>query len=402
MGGLRLLAVALTCCWWPPGSQGKTLRGSFSSAAARDSQGQSIGHFEFHGSVAGSLPHRSFPEPRDAFIASPTVAAPQTLVSALPGLVVPKLVDTFFFHCPGDHALLCVRINNIAVAVGKEAKLYLFQAQEWLKLQESGHGYSCSEKLSKAQLTMTVNQTEHNLTVSQIPYPQTWHVFYADKYTCKEDSENSQVEDIPFEMMLLNPDAEGNPYDHFSAGESGLHEFFFLLVLVYFVIACIYAQSLWQAIKKGGPMHMVLKVLTTALLLQAGSAFANYIHFSSYSKDGIGVPFMGSLAEFFDIASQIQMLYLLLSLCMGWTMVRMKKSQSRPLQWDSTPASTGIAVFIVITQVITVGVILCQAVSMVILYRLFLSHSLYWEVSSLSSVTLPLTVSSGHKSRPHF
>lgn len=52
----------------------------------------------------------------------------------------------------------------------------------------------------------------------------------------------------------------------------------------------------------------------------------------------------------FDIASQIQMLYLLLSLCMGWTIVRMKKSQSRPLQWDSTPASTGIAVFIVITQ----------------------------------------------------
>ncbi|XP_051016983.1 integral membrane protein GPR180-like [Acomys russatus] len=44
------------------------------------------------------------------------------------------------------------------------------------------------------------------------------------------------------------------------------------------------------------------------------------------------------------------MLYLLLSLCMGWTVVRMRKSQSRPLQWDSTPASTGIAVFIVVTQ----------------------------------------------------
>lgn len=66
-----------------------------------------------------------------------------------------------------------------------------------------------------------MNQTEHNLTVSQIPYPQTWHVFYADKYTCTDDNENSQVEDIPFEMMLLNPDAEGNPLDHFSAGESG-------------------------------------------------------------------------------------------------------------------------------------------------------------------------------------
>ncbi|XP_049634663.1 integral membrane protein GPR180 [Suncus etruscus] len=440
MGALRLLAVALTCyCWWPPGSQGKTLRGSFSSAAARDAQGQSIGLFEFH----------------------------------------------------GDHALLCVRINNPAVAVEKEAKLYLYQAQEWLKLQENSKRYSCSEALSKAQITMTLNQTEHNLTVSQIPHPQMWHVFYADRLTCQANNGNALMEDIPFEMMLLNPDAEGNPYDHFSAGESGLHEFFFLLVLVYFVIACIYAQSLWQAIRKGGPMHGILKVLTTALLLQACSALANYVHFSRYSKDGTGVPLIGTLAELFDIASQIQMLYLLLSLCVGWTIVRMKKSQSRPLQWDSTPASTGIAVFIVITQsilllweqfeessphsyhshhlarilliilrvslafsfgcglyqiisverstlkrefyitfakgcilwflchpglacisvvfsdyqrdkFITMGVILCQSVSMVILYRLFLSHSLYWEVSSLSSVTLPLTISSGHKSRPHF
>ncbi|GAB1299175.1 Integral membrane protein GPR180 [Apodemus speciosus] len=433
MGGLRLLAVALTCsCWWPQGCQGKTLRGSFSSAAARDAQGQSIGHFEFHG------------------------------------------------------------INNVAVAVGKEARLYLFQAQEWLKLQGSSPGHSCSERLARAQLTVTVNQTEHNLTVSQLPAPQTWHVFYADRYTCTDDAERPPVEDIPFEMVLLNPDAEGNPLDHFSARESGLHEFFFLLVLVYFVAACIYAQALWQAMRKGGPMHTILKALSTALLLQAASALANYTHFARYSRDGVGVPLMGSLAEVFDIASQIQMLYLLLSLCMGWTIVRMKKSQSRPLQWDSTPASTGIAVFIVITQsilllweqfedtshhsshshhslagllliilriclalslgcglyqiiamerstlkrefyitfakgcilwflcqpalaciavlfkdyqrdkVITVGVILCQAVSMVILYRLFLSHSLYWEVSSLSSVTLPLTISSAHKGRPHF
>jgi hypothetical protein len=68
---------------------------------------------------------------------------------------------------------------------------------------------------------VTVNQTEHNLTVSQIPSPQMWHVFYADKYTCREEKESSQEEDIPFEVVLLNPDAEGNPFDHFSARESG-------------------------------------------------------------------------------------------------------------------------------------------------------------------------------------
>ncbi|KAJ6660874.1 hypothetical protein lerEdw1_017031, partial [Lerista edwardsae] len=358
------------------------------------------------------------------------------------------------------------RINNVATAVEKEARLHLFQAQEWLRLQESSQDYSCTEKLSEAQLTLSMNFTEQNLTVSQVPYPDTWYVFYADKFTCAENYENTGSEDVQFEMVLLNPDAEGNPLDHFSAGESGLHEFFFLLVLAYFVAACIYAQSLWQTMKKGGPMHTVLKVLSTVLLLQAASAFANYLHFSRYSKNGVGSPFMGSLAELCDIVSQMQMLYLLLSLCMGWTVGRMKKSQSKPLQWDSTPTSTAIAVVVVVTQsilliweqfedtnhhsyhshqslagglligsriclalslgcglyqiirierstlkrefyitftkIITIGVILCQLFSIVLLYRLFVSHSLYWEVSSLSSVTLPLTVASGHKSRHHF
>ncbi|XP_026524766.1 integral membrane protein GPR180 [Notechis scutatus] len=427
-------------CAWMRGAQAKTVHGGFSSATARARAGQVVARFQFR----------------------------------------------------GDCALLYVRINNVATAVGKEAKLHLFQAQEWLKLQESQQDYSCKEKLAKAQLIMNVNSTEQNITVSQIPYPDTWYVFYVDKFTCVETYEDSESEDIPFEMVLLNPDTERNPLDHFSAGESGLHEFFFLLVLGYFVAACIYAQSLWQTIKKGGPMHTVLKVLSVVLLLQAASALANYLHFSSYSKNGVGLPFMGSLAELCDIISQVQMLYLLLSLCMGWAIGRMKKSQSKPLQWDSSPASTAIAITAVVTQsilliweqledtnhhsyhshqslagalllglriclavllgcglyqiirierstlkrefyitftkgcilwflchptlvtislmfrdyqrekIITMGVILCQLFSMVLLYRLFVSHSLYWEVSSLSSVTLPLTVASGHKSRHHF
>ena len=45
---------------------------------------------------------------------------------------------------------------------------------------------------------------------------------------------------------------------------------------------------------------------------------------------------------------------------------------------------------LVMVQVVTVGVTLVQAVSMGLLSRLFLSRSLYWEVSTLSSTTLPL------------
>ncbi|XP_034614158.1 integral membrane protein GPR180 isoform X2 [Trachemys scripta elegans] len=369
---LWLLCLAVgSSRWWLRGAQGKTLRGRFSSAGGG---AQPAARFQFH----------------------------------------------------GDHAVLYIRINNVAAAVEKEARLHLFQAQEWLKLQDSTQDHSCGEKLSKAQLTVL------------LPRPKLQPIY-----------------------KLHSTESAGNPTKmNTSAYESH------------------------RAKSDSDPDSISRNV--------AGSAFANYLHFSSYAKDGIGAPFMGSLAELCDIVCQIQMLYLLLSLCMGWMIGRMKKSQSRPLQWDSTPASTGIAVVVVVTQsilliweqfedtnhhsyhshhslasglliglrvclslslacglyqiirverstlkrefyitfakgcilwflchpglatisvlfrdyqrekVITIGVILCQSVSIVILYRLFLSHSLYWEVSSLSSVTLPLTVASGHKSRHYF
>ncbi|XP_075446976.1 integral membrane protein GPR180 isoform X2 [Ascaphus truei] len=319
-------------------------------------------------------------------------------------------IVTFVFH--GDQAVLRVRISDVAAAVGKEATLCLYREEEWLKMQGSVEEYSCPERLSLAQVSLHLNQTDYNYTLPQMVYPKAWHTIYVDKYTCLVSYEDTNSDYMAFQVTLLNPDAAGNPFDHFGADES----------------VC-------------------------------------------------------------DIASEVQMLYLLLSLCMGWTLSRRKKSQGRPLQWDSTPTSTGIAVVAVTAQVIllvwelfedtfhhsyhahlslagtllialkmclavssacglhqiitverstmkrefyitfakgcflwflchpclvaisfmfeeyqrekiiTVGVILSQSVSMIMLYRLFLSHSLYWEVSSLSSLTLPLTVSSGHRSR---
>uniref|UniRef100_A0AAQ5Z3X3 GPR180/TMEM145 transmembrane domain-containing protein n=1 Tax=Amphiprion ocellaris TaxID=80972 RepID=A0AAQ5Z3X3_AMPOC len=242
--------------------------------------------------------------------------------------------------------------------------------------------------------------------------------------------------DLTFTVLLFNADSAGNPLEHFSAEEAGLHSFYFLLLLAYFIACCIYVQPLYQALRKGGPMHTVLKVLTTALALQGCSALCNYIHLARYSRDGVGLPLMGSLSGTW--LSQVSMLYMLLSLCMGWTLSRGRKPQSRPLQWEHSPASTAVAVSPVQVRhpeerllpqgcflwflchprphphvhrlqrapereglkVVTIGVILCQSISMVILYQLFLSRSLYWEVSSLSSVSLPLTMSrTNHRGR---
>ncbi|XP_029942405.1 integral membrane protein GPR180 [Salarias fasciatus] len=384
------------------------------------------------------------------------------------------------FMYQGDNGLLVCRMDNPPLAVEKESRLLLYQ-----DMDSDLDNLSCSERHAKADFTMSLSRDEHNFTIPRQSLPTLWQVLYADRYTCQDSATIAAHADLGFTALLFNPDSAGNPLDHFSAEEAGLHSFYFLLLLAYFIACCIYVQPLYQALRKGGPMHTVLKVLTTALALQGCSALCNYIHLARYSRDGSGLPLMGSLAEFWDMVSQVSMLYMLLSLCMGWTLSRGRKPQSRPLQWEQSPASRAVAVGGVLTQgvlllweqyseaeskhhsyhaqqslaglllmalrvilalllasvlyqitsterstlkrdfyltfakgcflwflchpvlflmssvfndhqrekVVTIGVILCQSISMVTLYQLFLSRSLYWEVSSLSSVSLPLTMS---------
>ncbi|XP_034029717.1 integral membrane protein GPR180 isoform X2 [Thalassophryne amazonica] len=391
------------------------------------------------------------------------------------------------FMYQGDNGLLVCRLDNSGLAAEKESKLLLYQ-----DIDKDVDNLSCTERLAQAHLTISLSQDEHNQSIPHQSSPTAWQALYADRYTCQEGAVNPAYADVTFTILLLNADSAGNPLDHFSAEEAGLHSFYFILLLAYFISCCIYIQPLSQALKKGGPMHTVLKVLTTALALQGSSALCNYIHLARYSRDGVGIPLIGSLAEFWDMASQVSMLYMLLSLCVGWTLSRGRKPQSRPLQWEQTPMSTAVAVGGVVTQgvlllweqyselegehhsyhahqsvaglllmalrvglafllasvlyqiisterstlkrdfylsfakgcflwflchpflvltsvvfnehqrekVVTIGVILCQSISMVILYQLFLSRSLYWEVSSLSSVSLPLTMSrTNHRGR---
>ncbi|XP_064875000.1 integral membrane protein GPR180-like [Oncorhynchus nerka] len=392
---------------------------------------------------------------------------------------------TQFMYNVGRGLVVC-RLENAPLATEKESRLLFFPEME--------DGFdidnlSCHERLSKAQLSIRLSEEEHNQSIPHLHSPTAWMALYADRYTCGEGGIIPAHEDLTFTILLFNPDSAGNPLEHFSAEEAGLHSFYCLLILAYFVASCIYIQPLWMALRKGGPMQTVLKVLSTALALQGISALLNYIHLARYARDGVGIPIMGSLAEFCDMVSQVSMLYMLLSLCVGWTLSKNRKPQSRPLQWDSSPASKALAMGGVVTQgalllweqyeetehhsyhaqrsiaglllislriilalllasvlytiistersalkrdfylsfakgcfiwflchpvlvllsvvfnehqrekVVTIGVILCQAISVVILYQLFLSRSLYWEVSSLSSVSLPLTMSRGGRGR---
>lgn len=92
------------------------------------------------------------------------------------------------------------------------------------------------------------------------------------------------------------------------------------------------------------------------------------------------------------MVSQVSMLYMLLSLCMGWTLSRNRKPQSRPLQWEQSPASTAVAVGGVVTQVVPLLVCtpfysrgrVVKVVSNTAMARCFQGVLLLWEQFSES------------------
>ncbi|XP_061522528.1 integral membrane protein GPR180 isoform X2 [Phycodurus eques] len=249
------------------------------------------------------------------------------------------------FMYQGEEGLLVCQLDNPSLAAEKESRLLLYPNAD-----EDWENLGCSERLTRAQFTVSLSQEEHNQTIPQRSSPTVWHALYADRYTCQEAAVIPSHGELRFTVLLLNADSAGNPLEHFSAEEAGLHTFYFLLLLAYFVASCIYIKPLYQALRKGGPMHTVLKVLTTSLALQGCSALCNYIHMARYSRDGVGIPPMGSLAAFWAAAAQVSTLYTLLSLCASWSLSRGRKPQSRPLQWEQSPASTAVAVCGVVLQ----------------------------------------------------
>ncbi|GFR90671.1 integral membrane protein GPR180-like [Elysia marginata] len=59
----------------------------------------------------------------------------------------------------------------------------------------------------------------------------------------------------------------------------GLLKFYQLMTLTYFVVACVVAPQLWDTLSKGGPMQLVIQLLTCSMTLQFVAVFIIIIHF---------------------------------------------------------------------------------------------------------------------------
>ncbi|XP_052783985.1 integral membrane protein GPR180-like [Mya arenaria] len=385
-----------------------------------------------------------------------------------------QYLSSFCFHGDG---VLQYTLNTTAIS---SAKLYLFLSDDWNGI--SGD-MDCSAKFQQARAAYDLTAEIGNKTIANFQTPRVWYVIFADEYTCSDvpmaTLDMSGLNFVYYDIQLLNPDALGNPTEHFSDEETGLLRFYQLLALAYFILGCICIPRLIEPLNSRGPMQLVIQLLSVSTGLQAVGAFIMMIHLRKYSRDGIGSPVFEMLSEFFDVLSQFAMLYMLLSLSLGWSLgtthrhTNLRLIKKRPAakvvavlaiiqgglflyeQYQDqtnrlyhahrTLAGSALLVLRVVLAVlfgwnlyttvslersimkrefylsftkscmlwflsypvivivsrifseylrykmITMSVVLCQSVAVVTLYRLFLSRSLYWEVSALSS-TLPLRI----------
>ncbi|XP_070212870.1 integral membrane protein GPR180-like [Littorina saxatilis] len=389
-----------------------------------------------------------------------------------------QYLSSFAFH---GEAVVNVTLNATSQARGR---LLLYHREDWRDASEDS---DCVRRLGKARILFLLNKEQGQVKVPHSTHPRIWHIIYADEFTCLEGEQGVMTglqgmmpDFVQYHLDLLNPDALGNPLEHFGDEETGMLKFYQLLTVAYFVVACAFAPRLHQTLSKGGPMQLVIQLLTVSVFLQAVGAFLMVIHLSRYSRDGIGSPALELISELSNVLSQFTMLLMLLSLSLGWTLAsahsvcrysHFRSLAQRPAahlvgalgvlqgllflweqyegqdsrQFYAHRSMLGVAlvllrislagllawnlhcviraersalkrefytnfmkccmlwflcypVFVLFTRLvseylryklITMGVLICQSIAGVFLYRLFLSRSLYWEVSALSS-NLPL------------
>ncbi|XP_046851810.1 integral membrane protein GPR180-like [Xenia sp. Carnegie-2017] len=316
-----------------------------------------------------------------------------------------------------------------------KGKLYIYSENRWNTAKE----LPCQEKLSAAEFSFELANVsgEHRFVPwEMINY---WHIVYADPNSCDQSS-LALHDDLSYTMYFLNKDSQGNPLNHFSYDKAGLLFFFKVVSIIYFICASFYGQGLWHTIRKEGPMHQVIKDLSVGVTYHGSATFLMLTSLLWYAKDGNENIYLSSLVIVFQCLAEYKMMSMSIRVSYGWMLGSSKNKAddtlSRQIQlfvgicvlleifllfWNHTillsiikcavvgvvvfntrgccvwflalPVSTLLTFFLPSYHKLKVVVIvqrIAEIVAIGLLYRLFLSRSLYWEVSSLSSATLPL------------
>jgi hypothetical protein len=144
--------------------------------------------------------------------------------------------------------------------------------------------------------------------------PHGWFVISAD---CALEQYNAKVSDMQYEITMLNPGDS-----HLPADELGLPLFYYVswLTMVGYGCYCLtlVKKHLAETRQK---IHLVVKLLLSAYLLQFLSLTCEIIHLWRYMGNGQGSFFMDFVSELLEGLSSLVISFVLICLASGWTLV---------------------------------------------------------------------------------
>jgi len=202
--------------------------------------------------------------------------------------------------------------------IGKNYLILFVDTDDWYGAYHDT-GLSCQQRIAKVGNRNQIVHIPHkeniniNESFSNVQRQHFWHMAFAN---CDGGGIS-----IKYDGLLLQPNKNWN--EQFSFEEIGLLEgyLFFLVVFVIFTAAHLHSMITMYRI---APVHPILWLLSSAVLLELVSIVFIFIHYMTYSGNGIGVPALKTLGEIFDICSQVVLIMLLIVLSKGWTITRAK------------------------------------------------------------------------------
>ncbi|XP_003727917.2 integral membrane protein GPR180 [Strongylocentrotus purpuratus] len=266
-------------------------------------------------------------------------------------------------------------LNYTLNATTPGGKLYFYSKQSWAEAESNT---DCAHKFIKAEYSVNLVQKGGNHTTLQLKHAGRWRVMYGDSYTCSPVLPQENPVYISYDIRLFNLDSFGKPLSHFECQDKGLLTYYELLTFVYFVLGCICSPKVYETLKKGGPMHEVMSMLASVLSFQALGAFSMLLNLYRYSQDGSGSSLMENLAELLDIVAQFMMLYMMVSLSLGWTLTS-TKTQLNAHVWKTS-----------LLAKIAAGITALQCFSILLEQFLFTQHSAYHSHQSVLGVVTML------------
>jgi len=150
-----------------------------------------------------------------------------------------------------------------------------------------------------------------------------WFFVLAD---CDLEQYNTKVSPMDFEISMFNP---GNT--HLPADEFGLPKLYMAVFFLLLGFGCYAVYLLQQHYEdQGKKVHLVVKLLSAAYILQLGSVFFELIHLWFYKSNGQGLYSADLLSELSEGLSQTMISFVLICLASGWTLVDYDEDAARP------------------------------------------------------------------------